>query len=93
MPDATEVKETLPAAVALTVRFNAFGSFEQSGKALLLAVRHTSTLPFLLRRPDTDRSSELSAAAFAATVVVKMAKTPIAETQVSAADFIPKPEI
>ena len=83
----------LPAEVALTVRFNALGSFEQSGKALLLAVKQTSTLPFLLRKPETATSSELSAAAFAATVVVKMAKTPIAETQVSAADFVPKPEI
>ncbi len=87
----------LPAAVALTVRFRALGSLEQSGKAFALAVKQTSTLPFLLRRPETDTSSELSAAATAATLaatgVVKAASTPIAKTQVGVANLVPKPEV
>ena len=78
----------LPDAVAFTLRFNALGSLEQSGKALLFAVRHASTLPLLFRNPDTATSSELSAAAKAATAVVKATKPKIGTTS-----LVPKPKV
>lgn len=81
-------KLMLPAAVALTLRFCALGSFEQSGKALLFAVRQTRTLPFLLRSPETETSKDASADAFAATPLIKAAKA-----KIGAAKAVPKPEI
>lgn len=88
VPGAKSVKLMLPTAFAFTVRLWALLSLVQSGKALLLAVRQTSTWPLVLRKPVTDRSRLALSAAASGAPLVKAAKT-----QIGVTNTVPKPKV
>lgn len=91
VPFAIPEKDIFAASRADILVFKPFGSLPQSGKKRGFAVTQTRTLPFVLRRPEMFISI-VAVAGAASTAPLKVA-IPMAETKVSAAHFIPKPEI
>ena len=88
VPSGILPNSTRPALRAATRARWLFGSLLQSGKNFGLAVTQTSTLPLVLRRPVTLTSSVDVGTLALAAIPVKAAKP-----KVSAAHFVPKPEI
>ncbi len=91
VPFAIPVKDTFAASRAGMLALKPFGSLPQSGKKRGFAVMQARTLPFVLRKPEMFISI-VEVAGAASTAPLKVA-IPMAETKVSAAHFIPKPEI